>query len=403
MGVPTADAAQDRTWAGASVPLSAIAEELDRIGRGPRQAEVAEGVPAVARAHVLNFVAYATDDARAREITELVAHLVVRHPSRTIIVIAMPGTTPGLDATISTHTRSSEGRQILYEQVSIAVHGAASESLPSLILPLLLPDLPTYLWWPGDPPVGNPIWRRVVDETDRLILNSAEFRAPLDTLAQFAIFYRSARRFHTFGDLNWTRLAQWRELIAQFFDNQGYRPFLDNIQEASIEYGGGPDGTPGNPCCALLLAGWLASRLGWESTGCQALPATLRFHLQGWPSGRSLTAHLVQRPAAGSPPPALLGVRLVGRAEGRWATFAIALEEDADVAHTSVEMGAASAPEQGLRPSETATGTSRSVRMMAQPLSLLLSRELESAGQDEGFAAALAVAGAMAEQARKAL
>src|SRR5262249_55852713 len=152
--------------------------------------------------------------------------------------------------------------------------------------------LPTYLWWPGDLPVGHTFWRRMVDACDRLIVNSGDFADPLDGMARFAEFYRGARRFCTFGDLNWHRLTRWRELIAQFFDNQAYRPYLDHIDEAVIEYAPGEAGgkrSPVTPAGALLLAGWLCSRLGWESAGCKVEHGALHYALVGWPSGRALS------------------------------------------------------------------------------------------------------------------
>ena len=74
------------------------------------------------------------------------------------------------------------------------------------------------------------------------------------------------------SDLSWTRLTPWRRLIAQFFDSPSLQPYLDRLTAVDIEH------DAGSAAQALLLAGWLAARLGWRPeakderrpTGCGA-------------------------------------------------------------------------------------------------------------------------------------
>jgi len=65
-------------------------------------------------------------------------------------------------------------------------------------------------------------------------------------------------------DLNWARLTHWRELVAQFFDVPIWRPFLDGITGIRVGFAVDMDGRDIHPSQALLLLGWLASRLGWQ-------------------------------------------------------------------------------------------------------------------------------------------
>jgi glucose-6-phosphate dehydrogenase assembly protein OpcA len=228
-----------------------------------------------------------------------------------------------------------------------------------------------------------------VDACDRLIVNSGDFSDPLDGMARFAEFYRGARRFCTFGDLNWHRLTRWRELIAQFFDNQAYRPYLDHIDEAVIEYAPGEAGgkqSPVNPAGALLLAGWLCSRLGWESAGCKLEHGALHYALVGWPSGRALSLEVRQGNAA--PEPGRIDqVRLTATAKGRTAVFGLRRDDASQVAHATATVGSV-----GVAP--------RTVGMVPMLLSSLLAVELQGAAQDETYEETLAVAGLLARQAR---
>src|SRR5262249_45125879 len=85
--------------------------------------------------------------------------------------------------------------------------------------------------------------------------------------------------------INWERLTLWRELTAQFFDGPTLRPYLDRIRRVTIEF---VQNGPANRAQALLVAGWLASRLGWQPTS--PVYETLRADTDGPPVVRlSLT------------------------------------------------------------------------------------------------------------------
>jgi glucose-6-phosphate dehydrogenase assembly protein OpcA len=96
---------------------------------------------------------------------------------------------------------------------------------------------------------------------DRLIVDSADFARPELTLPHVA---RLARLRVGITDLNWARLTHWRELIAQFFDVPAWRPFLGGITGIRAGFTVDMDGRDIHPLQALLLLGWLASRLGWR-------------------------------------------------------------------------------------------------------------------------------------------
>ena len=59
-------------------------------------------------------------------------------------------------------------------------------------------------------------------------------------------------------DLAWLRSTPWRERVAATFDTQHLRPELGTISSVTIRHH--PDST----AAALLLIGWLSSRLGWQ-------------------------------------------------------------------------------------------------------------------------------------------
>ena len=76
--------------------------------------------------------------------------------------------------------------------------------------PLLIHDLPTLVWWPGDPPFADPVFDQLVELSDKLIIDSSDFSDLLLGYRRLA----NLRRRSGVGDLAWKRLGWWQELTA---------------------------------------------------------------------------------------------------------------------------------------------------------------------------------------------
>lgn len=222
----------------------------------------------VARAAVLNLVVYAEREIHARRAAESMARLADRHPSRAIVVLG-DRHREGVDVHVDLHChvpQRDQSAQICYEQILARVKGDADDRIASVIIPLLVPDLPIFVWWTGTPPHDARRFKDLLTLGDRLIVDSADFARPAATLPFIAELAMS-HHYRAFGitDLNWTRLTPWREIVAGFFDVDAWRPFLDEIVGVRIGFGVDMDGRDIHPSQALLLVGWLASRLGWQA------------------------------------------------------------------------------------------------------------------------------------------
>jgi glucose-6-phosphate dehydrogenase assembly protein OpcA len=249
-------------WGGRATSITALDRELSRLRRAA-VAHAKERGQTLARASVLNLVVYAERENHARRAARTVADLALRHPSRAIVLLG-DRDREGVVASVQLHIHvpQSDGAQpILYEQVLARVSGDFDERVASVVIPLLVPDLPVFLWWTGTPPSDARRLDDLVMLADRLIVDSADFARADRTLPEVARLVR----FHVgITDLNWARLTHWRELIAQFFDVPAWRPFLDGITGLRAGFAVDMDGRDIHPSQALLLLGWLASRLGWR-------------------------------------------------------------------------------------------------------------------------------------------
>ena len=249
-------------WGAQATSIDALERELARLRRAA-VAHAREQGQTLARASVLNLVVYSEREVHARRAARTVADLALRHPSRAIVLLG-DRDRDGVVASVQLHCHvpQSDGAQpVLYEQILARVRGDFDERVASVVIPLLVPDLPVFLWWTGTPPSDARHLDDLVTLADRFIIDSADFARPDQTLPEVA---RLARHRVAITDLNWARLTPWRELVAQFFDVPAWRPFLNEITGIRAGFAVDMDGRDIHPSQALLLLGWLSSRLGWR-------------------------------------------------------------------------------------------------------------------------------------------
>ena len=334
----------------------------------------------VARAAVLNLVVYADREMHARRAAASTSRLSNRHPSRAIVVLG-DRQRESVDVVVQLHChvpRPDETAQISYEQILARVNGDADERVASVVIPLLVPDLPVFLWWTGTPPHDTRRFDDLIALADRLIVDSADFARPEQTLAVIAELARThhGRKFGV-TDLNWTRLTPWRELVAAFFDVDAWRPCLDNILGVRVGFGVDMDGHDIHPSQALLLVGWLASRLGWRPVDALAPSEAggLLFRMAN-AAGAPITVRVRPRFERGIEPGDTSGVRL--QAKHGADLYEFVLKREPDPRHVTATV--------------VVNGETRSRRVVPLPepgIEELLREELSIVGSDHVFEDAL--------------
>ena len=144
-------------------------------------------------------------------------------------------------------------------------HGKFVVELPSAALPLLVSDLSTFVWWRATVQLTDKVFLSLMDAADRLAIDSAEFsNLPRDLVETHRLFSEDLTSSVGITDLNWARLTSWRGLLADFYDVPAYQELLGRIDVVRIEYVGPESAPEAVAPQALLVAGWLASRLAWQ-------------------------------------------------------------------------------------------------------------------------------------------
>lgn len=222
---------------------------------------------AVTRSCSLTLLVYVESEEEGRQALDLIDRVSFENPCRAVIMIAEPAASaPGLSAWISArcHLAAAGGKEVCCEQVSVLARGEAVAGLDQIVMPMMVPGLPVYLWWRASRFAPPAYLELILRSADRVLVDSARFPDTSTDLPCLVGGIRNLSRDLVFTDLNWARLTPWRELIAQCFDSPETRPYLDQLSEVRIEYEQRSPRISLHRAQSLLLTAWLATRLAWQ-------------------------------------------------------------------------------------------------------------------------------------------
>jgi len=131
--------------------------------------------------------------------------------------------------------------------------GAMQQGL-DMLQTLIQSELPCWVWWNGSLDESPELLEALAVPPRRLVVDSSigQPRRCLDLLVQRITLGQAV------NDLNWLRLRTWRESLAMVFDPPSRQSALDHVVQLDIDVEGQ------HPVKGLLLAAWIADRLGWH-------------------------------------------------------------------------------------------------------------------------------------------
>jgi glucose-6-phosphate dehydrogenase assembly protein OpcA len=238
----------DAVWSEEGTTPDAIEAALRELLR-ERHAEDGSFAPA----RVLNMIAF-VDREWSGEIANRLRGVGRNHASR-LLVLSFEPDRERLDARVSIASEGEPtpgGLALLRETVVVEIGDRHLDDLLTIADPLVVSDLPTLLWSPhGHHGIADRLLGLaqavLVDSVDEPVAREGIDRACSLTGRAYVV------------DLAWLRSTPWRERIAATFDPVARRPELWAIESLTVRHH--PDST----VAAMLLVGWLASRLGWET------------------------------------------------------------------------------------------------------------------------------------------
>ncbi|HEX6970160.1 MAG TPA: glucose-6-phosphate dehydrogenase assembly protein OpcA [Micromonosporaceae bacterium] len=189
------------------------------------------------------------DEQRVNEAEAAATIASAAHPFRLLMVVRsdIDRDRDRLDAEVVVGGRLGPG-----EAVVMRMYGRLALHAESVVMPLLVSDVPVVTWWHGEPPerIAND---RLGVIADRRITDCAQAPHPIEALRRRAYDYAPGDT-----DLAWTRATPWRSLVAGALDTATGR-----VTGATVV-------APKNEPTAALVVGWLTARLGitprWEES-----------------------------------------------------------------------------------------------------------------------------------------
>jgi len=232
---------QAEDWVGEDVTPADVERALWQL----RDASAQETEGPDQRTSVMTHLAWVPAEWREAAVDTL-AGLRERHPSRGILLFPEPSAVDGIDARVSVLAFPQEGgrRNVAAEVIQLTLRGRRVKAPASIVTPLLVTDLPVFLRWRGELPFGAPELEQMVGLCDRLVVDSREWKDPAGAYRELrSLFEQTA-----VSDIAWRCTRPWRRSLA------GLWPGIADAGELRIT--GGPAAE------AMLLVGWLRSRLG---------------------------------------------------------------------------------------------------------------------------------------------
>jgi glucose-6-phosphate dehydrogenase assembly protein OpcA len=186
------------------------------------------------------------------------------HASRMVVLSYEPDRTR-LDARVivTADREPGEGELgLLRENVIVEIGKRHLDDLVTIADPLVVTDLATLLWSPhGHEEAVN----MLLELSQAVLVDSVEDPSYGDAVRRACELGERAYVV----DLAWLRSTPWRERLASAFDPPAMRAELARVESITVRH------HRESTAAALLMVGWLGSRLGWEMHPLKANGRTL--------------------------------------------------------------------------------------------------------------------------------
>lgn len=239
----------DDVWSARDTTPDQIADALRQLLRERHAAN-----ESLAPARVLNLVVVVDKEWKG-EVANRLERVGRYHASRTVLCTVEPNRDT-LDAQAVMAYEEDDGLGVIRERVQIDIGAQHLDHLQTIVDPVVVAELPTVLWCPH----GH---EQAIDELLEMIevvlLDSDERPEAQPALARAQELLEAVYVV----DLAWLRTTPWRERLAASFDPATRRTALREISAVAVRH------REGSTASALLLTGWLTSRLRWEAASLE--------------------------------------------------------------------------------------------------------------------------------------
>jgi glucose-6-phosphate dehydrogenase assembly protein OpcA len=238
-----------------------------------------EGAHAVLRACSMTLLVITDDSEDPQVLSQTLAELNHEHPSRTI-VLRLSRDLAGVDGRVVVQCWRPSGsrQQICSEQIELSAPADGHGEIDSVVLGLLVPDLPVVLFCQRPDLLSDSLLRLA----HRVILDGS---GASSAVAAVDAAERMVRRHRATTDLAWTRITRWREIVYHIFQGTAQCGKESAVRAITIRYAG-----PELPATACYFAAWLVANLGWRWDGARwrGPAGDVMLHLEATPDDETV-------------------------------------------------------------------------------------------------------------------
>lgn len=213
----------------------------------------ADASAGVLRSCSMTLVVIAQEGEDAMSLGETISALMPEHPARTIVI--WPKTDEPLAAKVTAQCWMPFGqrRQICCEQIEITAPPGSMPDVASVISPIAAPDLPLIVWCRCRRTFEDSGFAHLAEIAQKVVVDTSAWPDAKGAIGRLASM---AARGVTLGDLSWTHLTRWREMLSQVFENAMCAARLPEISQVRVRF------NPGNmEVMARYMAAWLVNSL----------------------------------------------------------------------------------------------------------------------------------------------
>lgn len=186
----------------------------------------------VLRACTMTLVVLSEESDDPADLGETIAALMPEHPARAIVV-RLSGAGGGLSQRVYAQCWKPFGqrRQICCEQIEIKASDEALSGLPWVVLPLAVADLPVMVWCRSPRLFAMAEFSAIAGMASKIIVDTSGMGD--NGLKMLSALIDAGRLV---GDLAWTRLTRWREMLAQVFENRDNLAHIRRIKRIMVNF-----------------------------------------------------------------------------------------------------------------------------------------------------------------------
>lgn len=265
------------------INLANVNQELGRLWDAQKEKKLT-------KASLFNLIIYANNKTRTEFLEDLLHAILEKYPCRILFIFEEQDSSKNyLRTTVSNIIIGQGENALVCDRINIDVSQSQLYRVPFIILPLLVTDLPIYLFWDVDPTIDHQILPHLKPYAARLVFNS-DCTVNLQNLSRKILEEIRQEKLEV-RDINWAAGGSWREILAHIFDTQEKIQSLQTCKNIRIEFNAKCRAGSSHPeIQAIYFQAWLAAQLGWSYKSNEIKEDTRYFHYSN--NGRPISIEL---------------------------------------------------------------------------------------------------------------